>query len=156
MLMRSDPRFCADYLSKLSLNSKERIFQGFPAADLRKIMTDWTFWARDEQLPPEEWVREGCFIWNSLAGLIFGVMLLDFGMQSAMVSNQQIIYGLKPQARNRVNNLFMVKMFVGGSLGSGGATLARKVADWQGVADSAIAVALTASLAPSLLHHNQS
>lgn len=92
--------------------------------------------------------------WNSLTGLIFGVILLDFGMQSAMVANQQIIYGLKPQARNRVNSLFMVGMFIGGSLGSGGAMLAWKVADWQGVAISAIAVALTAFLAPLLLQHN--
>jgi predicted MFS family arabinose efflux permease len=94
--------------------------------------------------------------WNSLTGLIFGVILLDFGMQSAMVANQQIIYGLKPQARNRVNSLFMVGMFIGGSLGSGGAMLAWKVADWQGVAISAIAVALTAFLAPLLLQHNRS
>lgn len=94
--------------------------------------------------------------WNSLIGLIFGVILLDFGMQSAMVANQQIIYGLKPQARNRVNSLFMVGMFIGGSLGSGGAMLAWKVADWQGVAISAIAVALTAFLVPLLLQHNRS
>jgi MFS family permease len=94
--------------------------------------------------------------WNSLAGLIFGVILLDFGMQSAMVANQQVIYGLKPQARNRVNSLFMVGMFVGGSLGSGGAMLAWKVANWQGVTCSAIVVALTAFLAPLLLQHNHS
>ncbi|AKB83498.1 hypothetical protein MSBR3_2920 [Methanosarcina barkeri 3] len=94
--------------------------------------------------------------WNSLAGLIFGVILLDFGMQSAMVANQQIIYGLKPQVRNRVNSLFMVGMFIGGSLGSGGAMLAWKVADWQGVSVSAIAVALTAFLAPLLLQRNRS
>ncbi len=98
--------------------------------------------------------------WNSLSGLIFGVILLDFGMQSAMVANQQIIYGLKPQARNRVNSLFMVGMFIGGSLGSGGAMLAWKIADWQGVAGSAIAVALTAFLiaflAPLLLQHKHS
>jgi len=84
--------------------------------------------------------------WNSILGLVVGVMLLDFGIQSAMVANQQIIYGLRPQARNRVNSLFMVGMFIGGSLGSGGAMLAWKIASWQGVAYSAIAVALIASL----------
>jgi len=47
-------------------------------------------------------------------------------------------------------------MFVGGSLGSGGAMLAWKIADWQGVTGSAIAVALTASLAPLLLQHDHS
>jgi predicted MFS family arabinose efflux permease len=92
--------------------------------------------------------------WNSLAGLVFGVMLLDFGMQTAIVANQKVIYGLNPQARNRVNSLFMVGMFIGGSLGSGGAMLAWKVAGWQGVAISATAVALTASLASFLSRHN--
>jgi predicted MFS family arabinose efflux permease len=92
--------------------------------------------------------------WNSLAGMVFGVMLLDFGMQTAIVANQKVIYGLKPQARNRVNSLFMVGMFIGGSLGSGGAMLAWKVAGWQGVAISATAVALTASLASFLSRHN--
>lgn len=94
--------------------------------------------------------------WDSIIGLIFGVMLLDFGMQSAMVANQQIIYGLKPQARNRVNSLFMVGMFVGGSFGSGGAMLSWKVANWQGVASSAIAIALIASLRPLLLQYRHS
>jgi predicted MFS family arabinose efflux permease len=94
--------------------------------------------------------------WNSLAGLVFWVILLDFGTQSAIVANQQVIYGLKPQARNRVNSLFMVRMFIDGSMRSGGAIMAWKVADWQGVAVSAIAVALTASLAPLLLQHNRS
>ncbi|MGB9930136.1 MAG: MFS transporter [Methanosarcina sp.] len=84
--------------------------------------------------------------WNSLAGLILGVMLLDLGMQSAMVANQQIIYRLNPFARNRVNSLFMVGIFVGGSFGSGGAILAWKIAGWPGVSGFAIAVALMACL----------
>lgn len=90
-------------------------------------------------------------VWNSLAGLILGVVLLDFGVQSALVSHQQVIYGLRPQARNRVNTLFMVGMFVCGSLGSGCAMLAWKVAAWPGVAAFAISVALAASLGQLLL-----
>lgn len=90
-------------------------------------------------------------VWNSLAGLILGVVLLDFGVQSALVSHQQVIYGLRPQARNRVNTLFMDGMFVCGSLGSGCAMLAWKVAAWPGVAAFAISVALAASLGQLLL-----
>lgn len=95
--------------------------------------------------------------WNSLADLILGVILLDFGMQSAMVAHQQIIYGLNPYARNRVNSLFMVGIFVSGSLGSGGAMLAWKVANWPGVSGFAIAVALMACFLLFLYqNHSQS
>ena len=43
--------------------------------------------------------------WGAVAGLIVGVILLDFGEQGALVSNQHIIYSLRPDARNRLNTI---------------------------------------------------
>jgi len=71
-LTRFDPRYCADYLSKLNPTAKERIFAGLPAKDLKRTLSDWTFWARDDQLPPLQWGENGCFIWNVRAGRGFG------------------------------------------------------------------------------------
>jgi predicted MFS family arabinose efflux permease len=90
------------------------------------------------------WIIFG--IWGTLVGLIVGVLLLDFGEQGALVSNQHVIYALRPEARNRLNTIFMGGMFVGGSLGSGGATLAWDVYGWSAVSSfgavlSAIALA---------------
>lgn len=39
---------------------------------MKYLYKDWLFWARDEQLPPAEWGKDGCFIWNIRAGRGFG------------------------------------------------------------------------------------
>jgi predicted MFS family arabinose efflux permease len=70
---------------------------------------------------------------GTVAGLIVGVIFLDFGEQGALVANQQVIYALRPEAQNRLNTIFMGGMFVGGAFGSAGAILVWHVAGWYAV-----------------------
>ncbi|MGV8985883.1 MAG: MFS transporter [Cypionkella sp.] len=83
-------------------------------------------------------------LWSALAGLVVGVLLLDFGMQGALVSNQHIIFALDPVSRSRINTVFMGIMFVGGAVGSAGATLAWHWGGWPAVCGLGIGFAVVA------------
>ena len=93
------------------------------------------------------WIVFGA--WGSIAGLVVGCVLLDFGMQSALVSHQHIVFALRPAARARLNTLFMGAMFLGGAAGSGLATVAWTTGGWAlvtalGIGFGAVATALQA------------
>lgn len=83
-------------------------------------------------------------LWSGLAGLVVGVVLLDLGIQLAMISHQHAIYACRPEARSRINTLFMTGMFLGGAAGSAGATLAWTGSGWIAVSLFGGALALAA------------
>jgi predicted MFS family arabinose efflux permease len=70
----------------------------------------------------------------TIAGLVIGVIALDFGMQSALVSNQSLVYALNPEARARLNTVLMGSMFLGGAIGSAAAISVWNIAGWSAVA----------------------
>lgn len=58
--------------------------------------------------------RFGLHLW----GLLIGVILLDASVQAAQVANQSRVWSLRPDARNRINTVYMICYFSGGSPGS--------------------------------------
>jgi predicted MFS family arabinose efflux permease len=70
---------------------------------------------------------------GTIAGLAIGGILLDLGTQANLITNQTRVYRLIPEARNRINTVFMVTYFVGGALGTFLAGFAWSRWQWNGV-----------------------
>ena len=83
---------------------------------------------------------------SSLAALVAGVIVLDLGVQGALVANQARAFALAPAAQNRVNSVLMTTMFLGGSLGAWSGGLVWAAFGWPGVALLGAAFAVLAGL----------
>jgi predicted MFS family arabinose efflux permease len=82
---------------------------------------------------------------TNLAGFILGVIVLDMAQQFGHVSNQTRIYGLVPQARSRLNMVYMTCSFTGGSLGSYLCTYFWNRFGWWGVCGFGVLMMLVAT-----------
>ncbi len=70
---------------------------------------------------------------TSVAAIIVGVILLDMGTQGMQITNQAVIYALRPDARSRINSAYMVCYFLGGAVGSVSAGALYGTHGWAGV-----------------------
>jgi len=80
----------------------------------------------------------------SIPGLVVGTVLLDFGVQGALVSHQQAIFWIQENAQGRINTLFMTGRFVGGAMGSAGAVIAWHSGGWLATCGYGAVMALLA------------
>lgn len=71
----------------------------------------------------------GRWLW----GIALCVILLDLGAQANHISNQTRVFALRPEARSRLNTVYMVSYFVGGAAGSWLGTSAWVRFGWAGV-----------------------
>jgi predicted MFS family arabinose efflux permease len=70
---------------------------------------------------------------TSVAALLLGVVVLDVGTQGMQITNQAVIYALRPDARSRVNSAYMVCYFIGGAVGSLASGAVYAADHWTGV-----------------------
>ncbi len=57
-------------------------------------------------------------------------ILLDAATETNHVLSQKVIYSLRPEARGQINSIYMVTMFIGGSMGSAMAPLLYMTGGW--------------------------
>ncbi len=90
------------------------------------------------------------FMWlgyDNLVWFIVGLLVVDLGLQGVHITNQTIIFALAPQARSRLNAVYMTSYFIGGATGSTLGTIAWYYGQWAGTCLLGGALALLAGLA---------
>lgn len=70
---------------------------------------------------------------ESIAALIAGLVLLDLGLQGQHITNQSVIYALRPDARSRIATLYMTGIFVAGAVASAASAAAWSSGGWDAV-----------------------
>ena len=91
---------------------------------------------------------------HQIGGLIVGVILLDLGVQTTMVSNQSRIYSLPSEFHSRLNAIYITFYFVGGALGSFLGAYGWSHWQWHGVC--AVAMVLLGVAFTTLLKRDRS
>jgi len=67
---------------------------------------------------------------SSMLWFLAGMLLIDLALQGLHISNQQIVYQLAPEARARINAVYMTSYFIGAALGSAAGSLAWNYGGW--------------------------
>jgi cyanate permease len=81
---------------------------------------------------------------SSVAGIVLGLVLLDFGVQGQNVLSQHVIYGLGAENASRVTTAYVTSNFLGGALGSAAGSVAWGAGGWSAVcAVGAVTAALS-------------
>lgn len=92
---------------------------------------------------------------QSIIGLIIGIVVVDLGLQGLHITNQNIIFSKNPEARNRVNTIYMVGFFIGGALGTVFGAYAWEHYAWFGVSVLGIVLS-TLIIVVHLIYRNKS
>jgi predicted MFS family arabinose efflux permease len=83
---------------------------------------------------------------GSLALLAVAAVLLDFAVQSNQVFSVRDIYALRPEARARINSVYMTTIFAGGAVSSAVTGIVQQHWGWSGVTVFAAALVALAGL----------
>ncbi|MEV8614662.1 MFS transporter [Amycolatopsis sp. NPDC051373] len=86
----------------------------------------------------------GGFGAHSVILLAVGAIALDMAVQTTMVSGQHVIYQLDPNARARVNSIYLATFFVGGAIGSEIGSVLYHLGGWTAVSVFGAAIPLIA------------
>lgn len=88
---------------------------------------------------------------DTYTGIILGIIILDIGMQCIQLSNQSATMSLCPEASSRMNTIYMVTYFIGGSLGTFLAGTLWSIFGWMGTVASGIIMIVCSVLSTTII-----
>jgi len=83
---------------------------------------------------------------TSIIFLVIGVIVLDIGVQSGLVSNQTRAFAVDPKAQGRINSLYMTATFSGGAIGVSISGWLMTRFGWSGIVGFGIALGVVAAV----------
>lgn len=79
---------------------------------------------------------------RSIGLVVAGIILIDMGLQSTHIPNLARNYALLPEARTRLNTIYMTAFFIGGTIGSTIGSVAWNTGRWPGVCAAGLLMVL--------------
>src|SRR5690606_14233273 len=79
---------------------------------------------------------------DSLVWFVVGMLTIDLALQGVHISNQNAVFRLVPQARSRVNSVYMTSYFAGAASGSAVGTAAWGLGGWPATCAAGVVLAL--------------
>ncbi|MGU3582494.1 MFS transporter [Rhodococcus sp. C26F] len=83
---------------------------------------------------------------SSLVWFVVGMLVVDLALNLVHITNQNIVYALDPDARSRVNSVYMTGYFVGAASGSALGTMAWSAGGWTTVCVLGVGLAALAGV----------
>ena len=84
---------------------------------------------------------------DSLTWFLAGILVVDIALPGVHISNQNVIYQLEPEAKSRINAVYMTTYFIGASSGSALGALAWRLGGWSAACAFGATLALIAGAA---------
>lgn len=78
---------------------------------------------------------------TSIVWFLVGMLAIDLALQGVHISNQNVIYQLAPEARSRLNAVYMTTYFTGAALGSALGSAAWQRGGWSAACLAGVGVA---------------
>ncbi|WP_211247871.1 MFS transporter [Cryptosporangium arvum] len=81
---------------------------------------------------------------HSVVAVLVAIVLLDVSVQGMLILNQARVFSVSTSARSRLNTAFVTSNFVGGAVGSAGASVLWSAGGWAAVSTAGAALSVVA------------